>query len=64
VAETKADDVRPVRDAVVRQVRDAVGLPPREVVLVGPGTLPKTSSGKLQRSLCRARYLRAQLQPV
>jgi len=22
-----------------------------------PGTLPKTSSGKLQRSLCRQRYL-------
>ena len=26
------------------------------IVLVGPGTLPKTSSGKLQRSRCRALY--------
>ncbi len=25
------------------------------------GTLPKTSSGKLQRSLCRDRYLAAEL---
>jgi fatty-acyl-CoA synthase len=30
---------------------------PKDVVLVAPGTLPKTSSGKLQRSLCRDRYL-------
>ena len=29
--------------------------------LVGPGSLPKTSSGKLQRSLCRTRYLSAEL---
>ena len=28
-----------------------------EVVLVRPGSLPKTSSGKLQRSLCKTRYL-------
>ena len=29
-----------------------------------PGTLPKTSSGKLQRSLCRQRYLSEDLEPV
>jgi acyl-CoA synthetase (AMP-forming)/AMP-acid ligase II len=28
-------------------------VPPREVVLVPPGTIPKTSSGKLQRSACK-----------
>jgi acyl-CoA synthetase (AMP-forming)/AMP-acid ligase II len=38
------------------RVRDAVGVPARDVVLVEPGTIPKTSSGKLQRSLCKARY--------
>jgi fatty-acyl-CoA synthase len=52
-----------VRDAVADQVREAVGLP-GEVVLVEPGTLPKTSSGKLQRSLCRDRYLDEDLQLV
>jgi fatty-acyl-CoA synthase len=64
VAETKADDVSPVRDAVAERVRLAVGLPPSDVVLVTPGSLPKTSSGKLQRSLCRDRYLDSELQPV
>lgn len=29
---------------------------PQEVVLVAPGTLPKTSSGKLQRRTCRELY--------
>jgi len=61
VAEIKDPDVLTVRAAVADCVRDAVGLPP-EVVLVTPGTLPKTSSGKLQRSLCRTRYLGEDLQ--
>ena len=64
VAETKSDDAGPLRQAVTRRVRQAIGLPPEDVVFVSPGTLPKTSSGKLQRSLCRSRYLNAQLQPV
>jgi len=64
VAETRADDPQPVRKAVVARVLDAIGLPPEDVVLVPPGSLPKTSSGKLQRSLCRARYLEATLTSV
>lgn len=64
VAETKADDTGPVRERVAEKVRDAVGLAAREVVLVATGSLPKTSSGKLQRSLCRSRYLEESLQPV
>jgi fatty-acyl-CoA synthase len=59
VAETKADDdgTAPVRAAVAERVIDAIGIPPTEIVLVAPGTLPKTSSGKLQRALCKDRYL-------
>jgi fatty-acyl-CoA synthase len=64
VAETKADDVHEVHESVVTRVCDAVGVPPIDVVLVRPGTLPKTSSGKLQRSLCRDRYHENQLEPV
>jgi fatty-acyl-CoA synthase len=64
VAETKADDPGPVRTEVARKVSSAVGLPPGDVLLVTPGTLPKTSSGKLQRSLCRSRYLTDALQPA
>ena len=61
VAESKDADLEAVRAAVAGRVREVVGLPPEEVVLVEPGTLPKTSSGKLQRSLCRTRYLSAAL---
>jgi fatty-acyl-CoA synthase len=64
VAETRTDEVRAVHDSVVTKVCDAVGVPPVEVVLVRPGSLPKTSSGKLQRSLCRDRYHENQLEPV
>jgi fatty-acyl-CoA synthase len=53
-----------VRAAVSSRVRDIVGMPAEDVVLVRPGTLPKTSSGKLQRSLCRERYLGAELEPI
>jgi fatty-acyl-CoA synthase len=64
VAETKLDEPAPVRAAVAARVTDAVGVPPEDVVLVRPGTLPKTSSGKPQRSLCRRRYLGDELAPV
>jgi fatty-acyl-CoA synthase len=58
----KAEELDAIKAAVADRVRGAVGLPPEEVVLVRPGTLPKTSSGKLQRSLCRTRYLSAELE--
>jgi fatty-acyl-CoA synthase len=38
------------------RVCDTVGIPPLEVVFVAPGSLPKTSSGKLQRSACKTQY--------
>ncbi|MDQ0746161.1 long chain fatty acid CoA FadD26 [Streptomyces africanus] len=47
--------------AVARAVRGAVsarhGLRLADVVLVPPGTVPRTSSGKVSRALTRARYL-------
>jgi fatty-acyl-CoA synthase len=64
VAETKLDQAEDVRSAVAARVTDAIGVPPEDVVLVRPGTLPKTSSGKPQRSLCRRRYLGDDLAPV
>lgn len=46
---------------LVRAVRAAVsarhGLRLADVVLVAPGAVPRTSSGKVARSLTRARYL-------
>lgn len=64
VAEVRPDATDAVRDAVAGRVTDAVGIPPVDVVLVRAGTLPKTSSGKLQRSLCRTRYHDEQLDRV
>jgi fatty-acyl-CoA synthase len=64
VAESKSLDVDRLRDDVHRKATDVAGVPPHDVVLVAPGSLPKTSSGKLQRALCRTRYLTRQLQPV
>ena len=64
VAETKAEAAAPVRAALAARVTNVVGLPPDDVVLVRPGTLPKTSSGKLQRALCRTRYLDEVLEPA
>ncbi len=64
VAESKSDDHAEVRRSVAERVRTAIGLPAKEIVLVEPGSLPKTSSGKLQRSLCKIRYLGKELQAV
>ncbi|GIU86128.1 MAG: fatty-acyl-CoA synthase [Acidimicrobiia bacterium] len=63
VAEARDTERRDaLRREVAARVRDAVGVPPEDVVLVRPGSLPKTSSGKLQRALCRERYLGAALE--
>ncbi len=44
-------------DAVIARVAEAVDVPPDQVVLVAPGTVPKTSSGKLRRSAARELFL-------
>jgi fatty-acyl-CoA synthase len=62
VAEVKADDLVTVRESIHHRTIEVCGLPPRDIMLVRPGTLPKTSSGKLQRSLCRQQYLEETLQ--
>lgn len=70
VAETKlAEDSTPearqqLRRAVGEKVRQVADVAARDVVLVAPGSVPKTSSGKLQRSKCRERYEAGELEPV
>jgi fatty-acyl-CoA synthase len=62
VAESRTPDAAP---AIARQVtgsiHEALGVVPEEVVIVPPGTLPKTSSGKLRRAETRRRYLAGEL---
>jgi len=64
VAETRSDDYLEVRRAIRQQVIAVIGFPPRDTILVQPGTLPKTSSGKLQRNLCRSQYLGDELKTI
>jgi fatty-acyl-CoA synthase len=66
VAETKADADQhdAIRDAIHHRTLEVCGLPPRDVMLVQPSTLPKTSSGKLQRAKCREQYLEETLELV
>ncbi|MFM7872532.1 MAG: fatty-acid--CoA ligase, partial [Actinomycetota bacterium] len=64
VAEVKSEDLDTVRHAVHSAALEVSGLPPRDVMLVRPGTLPKTSSGKLQRAKCRETYLAGELDVV
>jgi acyl-CoA synthetase (AMP-forming)/AMP-acid ligase II len=45
-------------------VAEAHQVPVHEAVLVPPGGVPRTSSGKLQRSLCRERYLAGALEAL
>jgi len=53
------------REALVALARNAataiMGSPPDEIVLIDPGTVPKTSSGKIRRAAAKEHYLTRQL---
>ncbi|WP_435174471.1 fatty acyl-AMP ligase [Actinacidiphila sp. bgisy145] len=60
VAEVSADaagEAEKIADLVRGAIGEAHGLPLHDVVLIRPGTIPKTSSGKIQRHATRAAYL-------
>ncbi|RME85077.1 MAG: fatty acyl-AMP ligase [Planctomycetota bacterium] len=48
-------------DEIKKRVFQSVGIRPKVVCLLQAGALPKTSSGKLQRSLARKLYLKGEL---
>ena len=66
VAKAELDAVRPrarqLAAEVARVVTEVHGVPVREVVLIEPGTISKTSSGKIQRRTTRREYLDGGLQ--
>ncbi|MBG7604130.1 MAG: AMP-binding protein, partial [Actinobacteria bacterium] len=65
VAEVRTSDdpgsLTDIRERIHHRTLEVCGLPPRDVILVAPSTLPKTSSGKLQRAKCRDQYLNEEL---
>jgi fatty-acyl-CoA synthase len=63
VCETRVaeQDSAKLVEAVCERISEACRVSPDEVVFVPPGTIPKTSSGKRQRGLCRQHYLAGEL---
>lgn len=64
VAETRIRSPRQrnqIRKEILKKVHRDIGCSPDRVILVGPGSVAKTSSGKIQHSLCRQRYLTGDL---
>jgi fatty-acyl-CoA synthase len=58
VAETKlAEGHEQVIDSVRKRLRQDLYLTPADIRLMGPGALPKTTSGKLQRAKARQQYI-------
>jgi acyl-CoA synthetase (AMP-forming)/AMP-acid ligase II len=69
VQEVRRSHLRSVDiDEVVGNIREAVSeqheIQVYDAVLVRPGTIPKTSSGKIQRSVCRLRFLDGTLETL
>ncbi len=62
VAELKTGDAVKARDELSRVMGESCGVRLDDVVLVVPGSLPKTSSGKLRRGACRSRYQAGELE--
>ncbi len=52
-----------IRAEIIENMAISLGIPPDAIILVPPRTIPKTSSGKLQRSACKHAYLKGKLKP-
>ncbi|RMG12252.1 MAG: fatty acyl-AMP ligase [Planctomycetota bacterium] len=66
VCETRVEDPERRADMIARirsAVLEATSATPDAIVLVEPHTVPKTSSGKIQRDLMRKRYTSGDLRP-
>lgn len=50
-----------IRAEIIEKMAMELGIPPDIVILVPPRTVPKTSSGKLQRSACKQAYIEGKL---
>ena len=62
--EARAQHIEQIAEAVRRAVAEEHEVAVAAVVLIHPGTLPKTSSGKVRRRACREKYLGEELRTV
>ncbi len=58
--ETREKEKDRLSAAVTERVSEAVGIPPDVVVLAAPGSVSKTSSGKIRRDACRTMFKEGQ----
>ena len=64
VAGSSVESAAELGAAIVQAISEQHGLSLHALVLAPPGSVPKTSSGKLQRQSCRAAFLSGTLQPL
>ena len=57
----RGGDTAVIAVAVRRGIAEDLEAQVHEVVLVGPGGVPRTTSGKVQRRACRTLYLEGKL---
>ncbi|PYS24486.1 MAG: beta-ketoacyl synthase [Acidobacteria bacterium] len=62
--EYRTINVYEVSEAIRRAIAENHGIELHSLVLLKPGSIPKTSSGKIQRHACRLNYLTANLQAL
>lgn len=60
---TREEAFGAIGDACARAITDRTALVPDAVVILAPGTLPRTSSGKLRRMEALRRYREGELRP-
>lgn len=53
-----------LRAEIAHAIQERTGVRPARVWLVGPGDVPRTSSGKIRRAECRALAIRSELREV
>jgi len=60
----RAADDETLFQAVRTELADTVGVVPNEILLLRQNTIPRTSSGKIQRGACRASFLDGTLEVI
>jgi 8-amino-7-oxononanoate synthase len=60
----KTDDDSALFQAIRTELASTIGIVPDEIVLIRQNTIPRTSSGKIQRRACRVAYLGGNLEVV
>jgi acyl-CoA synthetase (AMP-forming)/AMP-acid ligase II/acyl carrier protein len=64
VDDRKQPDPVEITDAIRRSISEYHELQTHSVVLIKPRSIPKTSSGKIQRTACRREFLRGSLEEI